>query len=305
MAYKCRICGSNDVEHPGDICELCAIGQDPYAAAMQEGNADSSQPKSASKSEIGEWNTRKGKSRKVLLGGGATLNHVDPYGNEIVPQEEETVQVYSAGQAPTMQNANVSLSGNSLNYSSVNSNNTNAGIVQGALTNGIVKNINVDTQKKSVLVKLLRTLFKGIPFTLDDEITMFQIFPDYTGTSLNAMGNACDQIIVYGKLNAGTVAENNDVEIYGHRDADNNIVAQKIINKASGTTIVPDRIIPVGVVWGITIAAFAAIAFFIATCGFTGIIWAVIIILCLTNLPLVFKIIMGIVGFIFSFIRRL
>lgn len=38
MAYKCRICGTNDVEHAGDVCELCAIGQDPYAAAMQNNN---------------------------------------------------------------------------------------------------------------------------------------------------------------------------------------------------------------------------------------------------------------------------
>lgn len=79
-------------------------------------------------------------------------------------------------------------------------------------------------------------MFKGIPYALDNDITMFQVFPDYTGTSLNAMGNACDQVIVYGKLNAGAVSENNDVEVYGHRDADNNIVAKKIVNKASGTT---------------------------------------------------------------------
>lgn len=42
MAYKCRICGSNEVDYPGDICELCAIGQDPYAAGMSGINYDSS-----------------------------------------------------------------------------------------------------------------------------------------------------------------------------------------------------------------------------------------------------------------------
>lgn len=31
MAYKCRICGINEVDNQGDICELCAVGQDPYA----------------------------------------------------------------------------------------------------------------------------------------------------------------------------------------------------------------------------------------------------------------------------------
>lgn len=305
MAYKCRICGSNDVAHPGDVCELCAIGQDPYASAMQNGNGYNSQPQSTYHPSAGGYAPGKGKSRKVLLGGGSALSNKDPYGNEIVLQEEEQVQVYGAGQAPTVQsNASVTTSGTS-SYSSTASNSDSTSNASGALTSGITKNISVDTQKKSTLVKLCRTLFKGIPFTLDNEITMFQVFPDYTGTSLNAMGNACDQVIVYGKLNAGAVAENNDVEVYGYRDADNNVVAKKIVNKASGTTVTPDRVIPTGLIWGLTIFVFAAIAFFVATCGVEGIVWAIIIVLCLTNLSLVFKIILGIFGFLFSFIRRL
>ena len=110
---------------------------------------------------------------------------------------------------------------------------------------------------------------------------------------------------MYGKLNAGSVAENNDVEVYGHRDADNNIVAKKIVSKASGTTATPDRVIPVAVIWAITIIAFAALTFFVWTCGVEGIVWAVIILLCLTNLPLVFKIIASIFGILFSFIKRM
>ena len=82
-------------------------------------------------------------------------------------------------------------------------------------------------------------------------------------------------------------------------------MAKKIVNKASGTTATPDRVIPVAVIWAITIIAFAALTFFVWACGVEGIVWAVIIILCLTNLPLVFKIIAGIFGFLFSFIRRM
>lgn len=306
MAYKCRICGSNDVANPGDICELCAIGQDPYASAMQNNNGFSPQPQSTYQHNADSYNPSKGRNRKVLLGGGATLNNTDPYGNTIVPQEEESVQVYSAGQAPTIQNTGtMTVSGGASAYSTTSNNANAAKGNSGALTSGITKNISVDTQKRSALVKIGRSLFKGIPFSLDDEITMFQVFPDYSGTSLNAMGNACDQVIVYGKVNAGAVAENNDVEIYGHRDADNNVVAKKIVNKASGTTVTPDRIIPVGVIWGITIAVFIAIFLFVATCGVEGIVWAVILVLCLTNLPLVFKIILGIFGFLFSFMRRM
>ena len=34
MAYMCKICGTNEVNNPGDVCELCALGADPYAAGF-------------------------------------------------------------------------------------------------------------------------------------------------------------------------------------------------------------------------------------------------------------------------------
>lgn len=309
MAYKCRICGTNDVEHVGDVCELCAIGQDPYAAAMQNNNVTPEVSKQGlfrpqTSSDTGNYIPRRGKNRRVLLNGGASVANVDPYGNSIFSQDESSIHVYQAGQVPVSQQ----VTNQPITISTGNTNAT--GSVIGVnknkpLTSGITKNISVDVQKKSALRKLFRTLFKGIPYALDNDITMFQVFPDYTGTSLNAMGNACDQVIVYGKLNAGAVSENNDVEVYGHRDADNNIVAKKIVNKASGTTATPDRVIPVAVIWAITIIAFAVLTFFVWICGVEGIVWTAIIILCLTHFPLVFKIIAGIFGILFSFIRRM
>lgn len=301
MAYKCRICGLNDVDHQGDICELCAIGQDPYASAMQAGNWNaetSAQGMFQSQNSVNTYTPGKVRSRKVLISGAPSISDVDPYGNSIIPEPEQSdpVQVYQAGQVPSgpasVQQMNIS-SGN------------NPGANRVPLTSGITKNIMVDTQKKYVLQKLFRTLFKGIPYTLDNDITMFQVFPDYSGTSLNAMGNACDQVIVYGKLNAGAIAENNDVEVYGHRDSDNNIVAKRIVNKASGTTVTPDRVIPVPVIWGITMVVFALLTVFVATCGVEGIIWTVILLICLANLPLIFKIFAAIIGFLFSAIRRM
>lgn len=306
MAYKCSVCGTNDVANPGDVCELCAIGQDPYATAMQGGyptggTTQGMFQKSAPINVQNDTDTyvpgRGGRSRKVLLGGGAPVANTDPYGNSIVPaSEDDSVQVYQAGQVPV----NTASSKPQALVGSNASNATQSDNQAGPLCSGITKNISVDTQKKSALLRLFRTLFQGIPFTLDNDITMFQVFPDYTGTALNSMGYACDQVIVYGKLNAGAVAENNDVEVYGHRDSSNTIVAKKIVNKASGTTVKPDRVIPVPVVWAITILVFALMAWFIASYGVVGIVWAVILVLCLTNLPLVFKIALGIFGVVFS-----
>lgn len=305
MSYKCRICGLNDVEHMGDICELCAISQDPYAAAMQGDPQSVSRDYSSTGNGAGaSYAPPKGRSRKVLLGGNPTVN-TDPYGNRIVPQaeEEEKVQVYHAGQVPlTQQSSDVVDQDGSSAVSG-----TKGGAASKSsepVTQGITKNISVDTEKKAFIVKWFRSLTLGIPFTLDDDITMFQVFPDFSGTSLNAMGNACDQVIVYGKLKAGSVSENNDIEVYGHRDPDNNIIAKSIKNKATGTTITPERSISAAVIWGITLAVAAIIALTFFAIGVEGIIWAIVLIICLTNLPLVFKIVAAIFGFLFSFLKK-
>lgn len=299
MAYKCRMCGVNEVDNPGDICELCAIGQDPYAQTQTSplSSKGTSQLNINDNQNNGSYYSKRGTNRKVLLNGGTSLVNQDPYGNDMTASDPQpSVQVYSAGQVPQTSQQNTTI---------VNTTPVGKALGNQPITAGITKNISIDNQKKSILSKWFRALFTGIPFTLDDDVTMFQVFPDFTGTSLNALGNACDQVIVYGKLNNGAVSENNDVEVYGRRDANNNIIAKTIKNKASGTTIMPARTIGQGVVWLITAIVVVLLAMMIFVLGVEGIIWAVIIILCLTNLPKVLKIFGVIIGALFSLIKRL
>ena len=299
MAYKCRICGVNEVDNQGDICELCAIGQDPYAQSQtpSHGSQVTSQPNINSNHSNDSYSPKRGANRKVLLNGGTSLANQDPYGNDMTTSDPQPyVQVYSAGQVPQTSQQSTTV----VNVAPVATMSGNQPI-----TTGITKNISVDNPKKSILTKWFRALFTGIPFTLDDDVTMFQVFPDFSGTSLNALGNACDQVIVYGKLNNGAVSENNDVEVYGRRDSNNNIIAKTIKNKASGTTITPARTIGQGVVWFITAIVVALLAMMISGLGVEGIIWTVIIILCLTNLPKALKIFGVIIGALFSLIKRL
>lgn len=297
MSYKCRICGSNEVDNPGDICELCAIGQDPYAAGIgsaQYRDSGSNSDSPATSAPI--YSPKRSSNRRVLLKGGAPLQNTDPYGNDISETESPaSVKVYSAGQTPTV--SPVNNSSVIIPAAKVSSNQP--------ITTGVTKNITVDNQKKSIISKWFRALFSGIPFTIDDDVTMFQVFPDFTGTSLNALGNACDQVIVYGRLNNGAVSENNDVEVYGRRDSNNNIIAKSIRNTASGTTITPQRCIGVGVVWVITLLVVGLIVGAVSALGVEGIIWAVVIILLLTNFPKVIKIAGVILGALFSFLKRL
>ncbi len=297
MACKCRICMSNDVDNPGDICELCAIGMDPYASGMGGAQSQQNQPGNTSAAGTG-YIPKRGGNRKVLLGGSSALANTDPYGNDMTPaQPESAVQVYKAGQLPQQVNTPAPVA-NTQSGSNTKSGNQ-------PLTTGITKNITVDIQKRSFLEKWFRSIFMGIPFAFDDDVTMFQVFPDYSGTALNAQGNACDQVIVYGKLNNGEVSENNEVEVYGRRDSRNNIIAKTIKNKASGSIVKPQKTISAGVMRVLGLLMALLLFTMISGLGVEGIVWTVVIILALTNAPLLLKIIGGIFGLFFSLLKKL
>ncbi len=295
MSCKCRICNSNEVENFGDICELCAIGADPYLADMTEGH--SAVTDDGGEQEMVHPKSSGIKARRILLGGGSSVPVQESEETEIAERENaDEVQVYEPGSVPQTPPVNTS---GGLSQSPQNP------VASGCITAGITKNIMVDHQKRSFLEKWFGALFKGIPFTLDDDVTMFQVFPDYSGTTLNAMGNACDQVIVYGKLNNGEVSENNDVEVFGRRDSRNNIIAQMIRNKATGTTIKPMRVLGAGLVRTITLLAVALIVAAVGGLGVEGLLWALFLVLCLTNLPLVFKVAGAVVAFLVSLIKRM
>ena len=273
MAYKCCVCGSNDVDNQGDICELCAIGQDPYAAKMdyqsntptpafapasspkQKSTRTSKRPIAVGGDSDDDYKPTNTNKRKILLNGGANTGNYDPYGNDMTPQQSPAVQVYSAGQTP--QTATQLPPAPAAPKKSIFNNNT-------PITSGITKNIIVDTQKRSFLAKWFTSLFSGVPFCKDDDITMFQVFPDYSGTALTASGTACDQVMVYGRV-TGLVSDNNEVEIYGKRDSSNTIVAKTIKNKASGTTITPQNSMSAGSVRFLTVALIGFIMVLIKT----------------------------------------
>lgn len=294
MSYKCSVCGINEVEHYGDVCELCAISQDPYAINASS-NQNSFEKQMPDSTYAASTTPKKSSSRKILLDGAKSSTNLDPFGNDMTPTPETPVQVYSAGQMPQ----NVQQTPNTQPTQ-----NTSLITKEQPLTSGITKNISVDDQKKSFLSRWIRSLTKGVPFTFDDDITMFQVFPDFTGSATNASGNACDQVILYGKINAGVISENNDVEVYGRRDSNNNIIAKSIKNKASGTTVKPNKCISAGIIWAVTAIVIALFAALVFSLGFEGIIWIAVLVICLTNLPLVIKIIAALFAAFISLVRR-
>lgn len=299
MEYNCSICGINEVECEGGICDLCSISQDPYAQAlsaqMQSSNptqpVELSQSGGTAKQQFAAVGAQPymGTGKRKILVRGTGLTNQDVYGNGDVTGgtgsngTDGGVKVYQNGQAVDAGTSSASK----------------------ALTAGITKNISVDTEEISFIVKWFRALFSGIPVALDESVTTFQVFPDYSGSALNSLGNACDQVVIYGKVTAGTISDNNEVEVYGHRRSDNTIIASQICNRASGSMVSPQRVIPVAAVWLITLLIFGLLAVSLTTLGAEGIIWAVVLVICLTNLSRVFKILSVIFGFMFKLIKKL
>ena len=268
MAYKCRICGNFDVEEPGGICGMCALGTDQT------------------------YVPGKGRSRKIIVNVDEPDVDTDPYGNPAATAGSSDVKVYEPGQTP--QPAKSSNLPKQAGNTSSGSTFARGGAAP--VTSGITKNIAVDKQKTFFLQKLCRTLFGGVPYNLDDEITLFQVFPSYSGGALNSSGNACDQVIVYGKMNAGAIAENNDVEVYGHRDSRNNIIASTIINRATGTVNAPYRVISPLLMWIIVVFTALAIFGIVSSVKLEGMIGIIILILIILNLPFILKLIFWIVA---------
>lgn len=309
MGCKCYICGVNDVEKPGDICDICALGEDPYQTRTPgqiSGEKLSHKRKMApvkEKEPEKQYIPGRGRSRKVLIQGGGTAisptKETDESKLDSKDNEQRPVHIYAPGQVPA---GGAGSTGQQSAGGVTNQKNTAAsGSWQ---TKGIIKNVAADQERIPSIVKVFRSLFKGVPLTITNDITTFQVFPDYTGQSLNALGNACDQVSVYGKVNAGIISENNEVEVYGSRDSHNVIVATRIKNIASGSMITPyGAIAPIFVWLAVVLLALAAFGI-ITTLGIEGIIWLAVIILCLMNLPLVLKIIFAIFALLFSFVKR-
>lgn len=303
MAEKCRICGLNNVEHMDDICELCAMTQDPYISAVDTGVDSGSTHRSSRQIPLqtdDEDNTQPAprlKPRKVILGNPSIQSNADASPSISKSDIQSSVPIYSPGQIPVTTSATTATAVGQVGATS--------GAAQGPISEGIIKNIHVDIHAHSFLIKWIRALTSSLPFSWYDEVTTFQVFPDYSGSATTLQGNACDQVILYGRIPSGSVSENNDVEIYGRRDSKNNIIAHSVRNRASGTTVIPECTLSCTLVWIITLALLALLGVFTTIYGTAGLVWATVILLCLTHLPTVFKVMGVLFGILLSlFFKR-
>ena len=268
--YKCRNCGLNDVDNYGDLCDSCKDSLMPFSGSQQ--NPDNTMSTSGIKVNRKIYNKPDNQpqvktkvSRKIITAStnNVPVNTYEPE-NKIVSNVQNSV-VNTVSNPPQVSVA------------------TNTPVVntQPYIVKGIVKNLKADYENIGFFKRWFRALFSSVPYAINKDITVFQIFPDYSGTTTNSSGNLADQVVAYGTLLPGMVSENNSVEVYGHRDTKGVIVLRKIRNTATGTEIRPKNIISPAVIRIVTILLLALIPalFSVADEIFKIIIFAIVAII--------------------------
>lgn len=302
MSAKCRICRMVDVEKPGDVCEMCKLGQDPFANDGPEPPQPNPKPNNDGYDQPGSDKSAASfnrSSRRVLLNGSYGQLRNDSAFVPVVPgpsavgtnQDPNAAQIHSQASTGQLQKQN--------------SASNRAAKKNTPLVTGIAKNISSDKQERSFLGKWAAALFSGIPYTQDDDITTFQVFPDFMGSTMTSQGTACDQVVVYGRLTNGAISENNTVEIYGTRNSSNIIMAREIRNVDTGAVVTPQRAFSAALIRMATLLLFSLIAAAVLGIGIKGLIIAAVVVFCLFNLPLVIKVVSAIISAVFSLIRRI
>lgn len=295
MSYKCASCGIYEVEHEGDICEYCSAATDPYAQAVKQKRTRVG-PMINRNAEEEQESDNAGRRRVLITAGNPNDNSMSTASDTQVYRAGEAAQQSLQGDQWTAPQP-VAAKDETVTAKSVGANQP--------ISEGITKNVVASSANRGIIEKLFTTLFQGIPFTMDPDILTFQTFPDYSGTALNASGTACDQIVLYGKINAGTISENNHVRVYGKRDSANQIIAERIENTASGAVIVPQRTISALWIRLMALAILLAIGVFLYKFGLMGFIWAAVGIFCVTHLRFTWNLLTRILRDICCWIRRI
>ena len=104
----------------------------------------------------------------------------------------------------------------------------------GAITEGVVRNIQKKQDSRFGIGKWMYCFFSGISFTTSSDMMEFQVFNNWNSSS-SSSGPSADKVIVYGTIQNGEPVNDNTVKIYGKRVQNNFIVAEQIENTTDGT----------------------------------------------------------------------
>ena len=236
--FYCPICNVRKVSREGEICSSC---QDPYnpvpivtPTAQQSAMPDTASTNSTSDTSD-ETVTVASTGRRIMNTPVNSAPTTPSRRSVILPQQGVSQQAVQPAPAPQTVPIVPPVGTNQAQG-------TNAQPASGAITpatEGIVKNVTNSKDQANFLGRWFRSLLLGVPLARTDDITEFQVYSNWTGTSSNG-GYSADKVVAYGNIVTGKPIQDNSVRVYGKRDKNRMIVASNIENTTDGTYSVFD-----------------------------------------------------------------
>ncbi len=271
--FYCPVCNVRKVSREGELCSSC---QDPYDQINIPVTGTTSGPVQNTESDNSGYVPVSKPNRRIMPTPGAAQPTSGNRRRSIVTPSQPTgavnqasgpaqyaapvqssVPVQSAAPVQPVIPPSVQPAGNAAQPA--------AGQVSkdAPLAEGIVKNISAGKNPESKLTRWFRSLALGTPFAQTDDMTEFQIYTNWTGSS-NSGGYSADKVVVYGTIQQGKLVQDNSVRVYGIRDKNRVIIAKDIENTSDGVfSVFYPRPIPGKMVRIITLAVMAIIVLLI------------------------------------------
>ena len=166
MFYQCPVCGKNRASSPGAVCPLCASKSGGSRAQGWPSDSQSEttttrakqggffQPPTQEQTDVSFPNPHQA---PAFGGSGGDHSVFDPndFNQPVTPPQQDGRQTYDSG----------------------------------ALSVGIVRNIREDLDDLTPFNKWMLALFHGVPYSRDDCVTLFQVYPDFTGMNATLGGS--------------------------------------------------------------------------------------------------------------------
>lgn len=140
----------------------------------------------------------------------------------------------------------------------------------------------------------------GTPLSFSGQVISFNVVFDRTGESVDIFGNRSVLVEVYGSSRQNSISQYNHVDVYGHRNHNNVMMANRVVNNDNGVSTTTFRLIT-PVVWLLTLVLILAMIFVFNRIGISGVVICLLVIFAVTNLRLVITIF----GWIIRLIWRL
>lgn len=240
MPY-CRICEVRKVPNEGDVCPNCQ-----EAAASVQDQADVA-PSAASAPETdredagdqGAGARYGGPSRYVRVSPDPTAQTPHVTTGRYKPGVSHRPTAYSASSANTAQSGAAHSQYGAQTTSPVvapasQQQSAPAAASDGALSEGIVRNVIQKQDRQGKASRWFNSLFSGVAYSSEPNMLEFQVFKSWDPSNVNS-GPSADKVIVYGAIATGEPLNDNTVKVYGKRLPNNIIVADNIENTTDGT----------------------------------------------------------------------